>query len=168
MWMQLPRLGVVPTRQEKEDYVALLRYIAYVVGTPHSYFETPERAKTLMESLYVHELKVTETSHTIVYNFLQCLINLPWPFYLSRSFIEAGIRWINGGQLSDELGLGRPGYLQYAAFAGSCLLSIELAWAQRMIPMFDDFIVKVSSIHPVICCAFADHLSFFELCSTRE
>ncbi|KAJ5320444.1 hypothetical protein N7508_000727 [Penicillium antarcticum] len=142
MWMQLPRLGVFPTKQEKEDYVALFKYIAYLLGTPHSYFEDTEKARKLMESLYVHELKVTDTSNTVAHNFMECVSNLPWPFYISRSFIEAGSRWINGHELCDQLGLGRPGYFYYVIFAGQCLLSIELAWAQRMFPFLDALVVK--------------------------
>ena len=121
LWLQLPRLGVPVSQQEAEDYVALFRYIAYLLGTPTAHFETTERAKMLMESLYVHDLEVTETSLTVAYNFIQCVSSLPWPFYVSPGFIEAGSRWLNGDDLSDQLGLGRPSYIHYLAFAGQCL-----------------------------------------------
>lgn len=147
IWMQLPRMGIYPSQQEQEDYVALMRYIGYVVGTPHEWFDDLGKAKKLMESLYVHELEVTETSHVVAHNFMECVSNLPFPFYISRSFLEAGSRWINGDDLCDQLDLGNPSYFSYLIFMGQCLLSVELAWAQRMFPSFDEFVVKVSRFY---------------------
>lgn len=144
LYLQLPRLGVSLSQQERDDYVALFRYIGYLLGTPTNYFETTEKAKLLMESLYVHDLVVTETSLTVAHNFIECVSSLPWPFSISPGFIEAGSRWLNGDGLCDQLGLGRPGYAHSLAFAGQCLMSIELAWAQRRVPLFDAFIVRVS------------------------
>ncbi|KAJ5151741.1 hypothetical protein N7492_010036 [Penicillium capsulatum] len=143
LWLQLPRLGIPVSQQETEDYVALFRYIAYLLGTPTTHFETIEKAKLLMESLYVHDLEVTETSLTVAYNFIQCVSNLPWPFSISPGFIAAGSRWLNGDDLADQLGLEHPSYIHYLAFAGQCLLSIELAWVQRLLPFIDDFMVKL-------------------------
>lgn len=34
MWIHLPRQGVFPREQEMADYVALLRYLGYLIGTP--------------------------------------------------------------------------------------------------------------------------------------
>lgn len=143
LWLHLPRLGINPTEKEVTDYVALFRYIGYILGVPPAYFETPKDAKLLMESLCVTDLEITETSRTVAYNFIQCVANLPWPFQISAGFLEAGSRWINGDDLSDQLNLGYPSYMQYFAFVGQYILSIELAWAQRLIPPFDDFMVSV-------------------------
>ncbi|KAJ6151548.1 hypothetical protein N7470_007145 [Penicillium chermesinum] len=142
LWLHLPRLGITPTDQEIVDYVALFRYIGYILGVPPSYFERPKDAKLLMESLCVTDLQVTETSRTVAYNFIQCVANLPWPFHISGGFLEAGSRWINGDDLSDQLNLGHPSYLQYMAFVGQYILSVELAWAQRLVPAFDEFMVS--------------------------
>lgn len=117
---------------------------AYLLGTPDHYFETAAKAKLLMESLYLHELHITETSHVVTHNFMECVTNMPFPFNISRSFIDAGSRWINGDDLCNDLKLSKPSFIYSVIFAGQCLLSIELAWAQRLIPFFDDFSVKVS------------------------
>ena len=144
IWLQLPRLGIFPTEQETTDYIATMRYMGYLLGTPHHYFETPTKAKLLMESLYVHELRITETSHVVTHNFMECVTNMPFPFNLSRSFIDAGSRWMNGSELCDQLKLSNPSVISYSIFAGQCLLSIELAWAQRLVPLFDHLSVKAS------------------------
>lgn len=144
LWLQLPRFGVVPSQQEKEDYIAVMRYVAYLLGTPHDYFESTKKAKLLMESLYVHELRITETSHVVTHNFMEAVTNMPFPFNISRSFIDAGSRWINGNNLCDQLKLSNPNFIYTVIFAGQCLLSFELAWAQRLVPFFDDLSVKVA------------------------
>ncbi|OKL61055.1 hypothetical protein UA08_03138 [Talaromyces atroroseus] len=142
MFLQLPKMGIQPRPDEIEDYLALFRYVAYLIGTQPEYFSTFEKAKATMESCYVHELSLTETSRTVAYNFIRCVERLPAPLTISRSFIEAGSRWLNGNEICDQLGLGRPGILSYVAFSGLCSLVMMLAWTQRMIPAFDRFIVQ--------------------------
>lgn len=145
MWLQLPKFGVKPSPRELDDYIAFFRYLGYLLGTPIEYFQTAEKAKSTMESCYLHELRITETSRVVAYNFVQCVQNLPAPFHVSRGFIEAGSRWINGDELCDELGLGRPGVLHYLTFAGHCVLVVFMAWVQRVVPGVDGFVVNVSA-----------------------
>lgn len=145
MFLQLHYMGIQPRPDEIRDYLALFRYINYIIGVNPVYFSTPESAKAIMQSCYAHELKLTETSKVVAYNFVRCVENLPAPLAISRGFIEAGSRWLNGHELCDQPDLGRPGFLSYIAFAGCCALVITMAWAQRIIPAFDRFIVQVSS-----------------------
>ncbi|KAI0178012.1 hypothetical protein BJ166DRAFT_508533 [Pestalotiopsis sp. NC0098] len=140
MWLQLPRMGVYPTPQEKEDYIALFRYLAYLLATPDQYFESVPRAKAVMESMLVHELEITDTSRVVCFNFIKCLEDLP-PFNVSRSFIEAGSRVLNGDEMCDELDLGRPWWLAYACFKGHCWLVATLAIAQQISPALDRWII---------------------------
>ncbi|KAF7121962.1 hypothetical protein CNMCM5793_009516 [Aspergillus hiratsukae] len=144
-WLQLPKFGLKPSQQEIDDYIALFRYMGYLLGTPTAYVETSEKAKLTMESCYLHELRITETSRVVAYNFVQCVQNLPAPFHVSRGFIEAGSRWINGDEVCDELGLGRPGVLHYLAFTGHCMLVASMAWMQRLVPGLDGLVINVSS-----------------------
>jgi hypothetical protein len=146
MWLQLPKLGIHPRPDEIEDYIALFRYVAYLLATPTSYFASVEKAKATMESLFLHELRLTETSKIVAHNFVHCVeTRLPPPLSISREFIEAGGRWMNGHGLCDGLELGRPGILPYALFSGQCFLSMGLAWAQRAIPKLDEFMIDVSA-----------------------
>ncbi|KAE8396199.1 hypothetical protein BDV23DRAFT_192113 [Aspergillus alliaceus] len=144
MWLQLPRLGISPSPDELKDYIALFRYLGYLLGTPTSYFESVEKGKCTMESMLAHELHTTETSRVVAYNFVECVANLPAPFHVSRKFIEAGSRWINGDEICDELELGKPGALHQLMFAGYCALVRGLAWLQRMVPRFDEYMIQLS------------------------
>ncbi|KAE8146499.1 hypothetical protein BDV25DRAFT_169839 [Aspergillus avenaceus] len=143
MWLQLPKFGIKPSSGEIEDYIALFRYLAYLLGTPTSYFKTIEDSKRTMESMLVYELLTTETSRVVAYNFVECVAHLPAPVHVSRKFIEAGSRWINGGELCDELELGRPGYFYYVAFAGYCMFVFGLALLQQLIPRIDTLVIKL-------------------------
>ena len=50
IWLSLPRQGIYLRKQEIEDYVALWRYIAYLVGCPTEHFATPDKAKKMMDA----------------------------------------------------------------------------------------------------------------------
>ncbi|KAL9037253.1 MAG: hypothetical protein Q9214_005781 [Letrouitia sp. 1 TL-2023] len=129
MWFQLPKMGIVPKQQEVDDYIALFRYIAYLLATPTEYFETSEKAKAVMESMYLHELEPTPTSKIVGYNFVKCLEDLP-PMNISKEFIEAGSRWFNGNELCDALDLGRPGWSAFITASKSWNTDSATAYAQ--------------------------------------
>lgn len=130
-WLQLPFMGITPTEQETADYIALFRYVGYLLGVPDGHFTSPAKARATMESMLLHELRLSSTSHTIAYNFVQCVTDLP-PFNVSEQFIVAGTRALNGDTFSDSLGLGRPNLIYYASFRGFCWLVRTLAYIQQI------------------------------------
>ena len=144
MWLQLPKIGIVPTQQEIDDYIALFRYLAYLLATPPEYFETSEKAKAVMESLYFHELELSDTSKVLGHNFVKCLEDLP-PMNISKEFIEAGSRWFNGDDFCDALDLGKPGWYHYVLMMGLIWAVMALAYLQRFIPPLDKFMINVTS-----------------------
>ncbi|KAL8672765.1 MAG: hypothetical protein Q9168_002791 [Polycauliona sp. 1 TL-2023] len=91
IWLSFPRQGIWLRRKETEDYIALFRYIAYLMGTPDEFFETPERAKMVMETLLRDEISPSATSRILANNILNSLEGQP-PTYASRSFLEANCR----------------------------------------------------------------------------
>ena len=135
-------MGIVPRQQEVDDYIALFRYVAYLLATPTDYFETSGKAKAVMESMYLHELEPTQTSKIVGYNFVKCLEDLP-PMNVSKEFIEAGSRWMNSGELCDALDMGRPGWYHYVPMIGLSWVVMTLAFLQKMIPSLDRFIISV-------------------------
>jgi hypothetical protein len=143
MWLQLPHLGITPRPSEIADYIAVFRYLAYVLGTPSHYFATQTKAKAVMESLYYYETKPSPKSEIVLTNFINCLADSP-PFNVSKSFLEAGGRWFNGHELCDELKVRRPSAFFYVLFQGQVWLFQALVATQRMFPSFDRFIIKVS------------------------
>lgn len=142
LFLQLPLFGIQPTRQEAEDYVALFRYLSYLLGTPHEYFATLEQAKATMESMITHEFtKPTAISKNIGYNLMQVIEDIP-PLNISRNFIEAGARTLNGDRFCDALELGNPGWSSYAAFRAFCWIVRGLSWCQEAYPPLDDYVVR--------------------------
>lgn len=136
VWLSLPRQGIYLRQQEIDDYIALWRLIAHYVGTPTEYFAEPERAKCMMESLLMNEINPSQTSQTLANNVIRCLENQP-PAYASRSFLEASARWLNGNELCDALGLGKPKLYHTCLVAGQCLFFMALCYTYRSIPYLD-------------------------------
>lgn len=136
IWLALPRQGIWLREGEIADYLAMWRYIAYLMGTPTDVFESPARAKTMMESLMMHEIAPTETSKVLANNVINALEGQA-PSYPSRSFLEVMSRWLNGGELSDALGLGRPGVYYWALMTGQCLFFMAICYIYRAIPYLD-------------------------------
>jgi len=84
IWLSLPRQGIWMKRQEIVDYIALWRYIAYLTGTPTEPFETPEKAKRVMEVLLLYEIHPTATSKILANNIIKCLaVGLPMDIWSS-------------------------------------------------------------------------------------
>lgn len=133
IWLSLPRQGIYLRQQEIEDYIALWRYIGHLLGTPTEYFATPARAKAMMESLLMNEIDPTETSKLLANNIIRALDDQP-PGYASADMLTASARWLNGPELSDRLGLARPGIYYYILVAGQCLFFMTFCYAYRLLP----------------------------------
>ena len=136
IWLSLPRQGIWLRDQEIQDYIALWRLIAFYTGTPTEPFETPEKAKALMEALLFYEIDPSETSKTLAGNIIRCLEAQP-PTYASRSFLEVNARWLNGNDLANALGLGNPSMYHWALMAGQCIFFMSICYFYRSIPALD-------------------------------
>ncbi|KIX02077.1 uncharacterized protein Z518_08016 [Rhinocladiella mackenziei CBS 650.93] len=136
IWLSLPRQGIWLREQEILDYIALWRLIAHYVGTPTEWFETPSRAKAMMESLLMNEINPSQTSQTLAANVIRCLEAQP-PTYASRAFLEVNARWLNGNELCDALALGRPSAWYWALMAGQCIFFMSICYFYRSIPALD-------------------------------
>ncbi|KAJ9623547.1 hypothetical protein H2203_005809 [Taxawa tesnikishii (nom. ined.)] len=136
IWLSLPRQGIFLRQQETDDYVALWRYIGYLIGSPTDHFATSAKAKAVMETLLMNEIQPTETSKILANNIIKSLQGQP-PGYASSDFLVAGARWLNGNELCDELGLPRPGLYYWALMAGQCLFFSFFCYTYRSIPSWD-------------------------------
>lgn len=136
IWLSFPRQGIFLRQQEIKDYVALWRYIAYVLGCPTEYFATPEKAKATMETLLKDEINPNDMSKLLANNIIKSIDGQP-PGYASADMLIASARWLNGNELSDRLGLARPGIYFWALMAGQCLFFMALCYTYRSIPYLD-------------------------------
>ena len=155
IWLSLPRQGIWLRQQEILDYIALWRLIAHYTGTPTAWFETPDKAKAIMESLLMNEINPTETSKVLAANIIRCLEAQP-PAFASRSMLEVNARWLNGNDLCDALALGRPSLYYWSLMAGQCIFFMGICYLYRSIPWLDRRKIKVrtypdtSSMHPAL------------------
>lgn len=105
-----PRTGVVPTEQEKADFVALWRLVAYYMGcgdtTPWS---STAHAKASMESHFANDMwPEDDTTEKLVHNTLTAMVNQP-PARASYGFVSAQVYYLNGSALSEgALGIKSP------------------------------------------------------------
>lgn len=136
IWLSLPRQGIYLRQQEIEDYIALWRYIGYLIGCPTEHFETPEKAKAISEALLLYEVHPTETSRILANNIIKSLEGQP-PGYASADFLIASARWLNGNDLCDELGLPRPSIYYWALMAGQCLFFCFFCYTYRSVSSWD-------------------------------
>lgn len=134
IWLALPRQGIFLRQSEITDYVALWRYIAYVIGCPTAgFFETPAQAKRILESLTLHELAPSPTSQKLANNIIAALADQA-PGHASAALLTAGARWLNGNPLCDALALPRPPPLYHLLIAAQCALFCFWAYAYRLLP----------------------------------
>ncbi|KKY16911.1 putative tat pathway signal sequence [Diplodia seriata] len=138
IWLSWPRQGIYVREQEAVDYIALWRYIGYLVGSPTDEFATTAKAKALMETLYLDEIHPSEVSKILANNIIRCLQDQP-PAYASADMLVAGARWLNGNQLGDALGLPRPSLYYWALMAGQCVFFMVMNYTYRSIPSWDRY-----------------------------
>lgn len=143
VWMGLPRQGIWLRNQEIADYLALWRYVAYLMGAPHAWMATPASARRMMESLLVAEIRPSRASQNLANNILAGLQGQP-PTYASREFLCAQARWLNGGELAQALAVPRPSPFYFALVAGQCLLFMTISYVNRSVGYLDERNIKVS------------------------
>lgn len=143
-FVQLPKLGINPPAEEVKEYLAVYRYIAYVLGTPSEYFSTVEKSKATMESIMWSEPGPTDSSTVLTSNFIEMIRDFSG-VNISKSLIETGVRHMNDNQMADQLGLSKPGYFYQAAFRGYCNILVAMYQLQRWVPFVDRALTNVST-----------------------
>ena len=136
IWVSFPRQGLFLREQEIVDYIAVWRYIGYLLGCPTEYFETPAKAKAIMDSLLLNEVNPSETSKILANNIITSLECQP-PTHVSAEMLIASARWLNGNELGDRLGLPRVCIYYRALMAGQCLFFMFICYTYRYIPYLD-------------------------------
>lgn len=142
IWLGLPRQGIFMREQEITDYIALWRYIAYLIGTPDEHFKDAKTAKTIMDSILLYEVNPSEVSQALANNIILSLQGLP-PAYASANFLGANTYWLNGSGLSKDLGIPRPPAFYSLLVLGQCLFFCFTSYFYRAIPSLDKRKIRV-------------------------
>ncbi|GAA92701.1 tat pathway signal sequence [Aspergillus luchuensis IFO 4308] len=137
----LPAQGIYPSNQEVSDCIAMWRLVAHYMGTPSEPFKTPHSAKVMLESYLVAEMHPTENSGLLARNIFRALDDaLP---YVPRSLLMANTYWLNGSELSNQLGF------EGTTRAWSLVLSlvygvfVGLIYLCRLVPWLDEGHIKL-------------------------
>ncbi|KAH7067693.1 hypothetical protein BKA63DRAFT_423848 [Paraphoma chrysanthemicola] len=141
VWRTLPRQGIYVRHQEALDYIALWRWVGYILGTPYHILETPAKAHGAMESLMYACMAPSKNSRALAQNLLSALDGVS-PLYAPKEFFIAGTRHINGDQICDEIGLSKPGLYWKAVILGQCWLLMLATYVGRSIPALDRWMVE--------------------------
>lgn len=107
VFVSLPRVGVHCTEQQIADYLALWRWVGYIMGTPVDWMTTPETAKAMMETIMLSEVKPSTKSQVIANNILTAQTGFP-PLYASRNLLAALAYRYNGQDLAKALNIEEP------------------------------------------------------------
>jgi hypothetical protein len=137
IWIGLPRQGIYLRPDEVTDYIALWRYVSYVLGVPTDPFATPERTKLFMESLLLSEIAPTQTGQTLANNIITGLHSQP-PVFASADFLRAQAHWLNGRELADALAVPRPPAYYTALMGAQCLFFAAFCYVHRAVRAWDD------------------------------
>lgn len=137
MYLGLPRQGIYPTKQETADYLAVWRYVCYIMGTPDFFLETPESGKAMMESILLAEVKPDKQAGVISNNMINSLVGQA-PSYASRGYLQAMAYWLNGSEIAKKLDIEAPSLYHKCLMAGQCWLFMLLAYPRRFTPAFID------------------------------
>ncbi|KAB5582534.1 tat pathway signal sequence [Coniochaeta sp. 2T2.1] len=137
IWVSFPRQGIYLTSREKEDFVALWRYVAHLLGTPtEPFFSSTTQARAIMESLMMTEIDPSPTSRVLANNIIAALANAP-PNLASEEFLRAETRWLNGWELSDALDVPGVRWWYTWLVGAQCVFFVVVCYGSRMVPAWD-------------------------------
>ncbi|KAF4483613.1 Latex clearing [Fusarium agapanthi] len=107
VYMALPRQGIYLSEKQTADYLALWRYVGYLLGTPVDWMATPQQAKAMLESIAVSEVAPSANSQILANNILTAKARAP-PLNMPREVLAARAYRLNGDEFASALGIEKP------------------------------------------------------------
>ncbi|KAF4979408.1 hypothetical protein FZEAL_4385 [Fusarium zealandicum] len=126
VYMALPRQGIYLSEQQTTDYLALWRWVGYLLGTPVDWMATPAQAKTMMESVMTSEMAPSANSRILANNILTAESGVP-PLHAPRELLAAQAYQLNGDHLAGALGIEKPSWRYRAVVWVQCLVLFLLS-----------------------------------------
>jgi hypothetical protein len=142
IWFSLPRQKIQLRKQEIEDYVALWRYIAYLIGAPEEFFATPDKARKLQESALYYEIAPNNNSKVLANNLLGAFKN-QGPMKVPSGLVNAGARKLAGDELCDVLEVGKPNIVYRGLWHSNMVFYKGFAYMCRSVPWLDKKNIKL-------------------------
>lgn len=103
----LPSQSVQLSDQQITDYLALWRWVGFLVGARVDWLETPSKARAMMESVMLSELKPSQKSVTLANNIITAESYVA-PLFAPRAYVAAQVYRFNGSELATALGVEKP------------------------------------------------------------
>lgn len=133
IYMALPRQGILLSEQQVADYLALWRWVGYLLGTPVDWMATPAQAKVMMESVMTSEMAPSANSRILANNILTAEARVP-PLYAPRELLAAQAYRMNGDDLAGALGIEKPGWRYRAVIWVQCFVLMALSYSYPWLP----------------------------------
>lgn len=158
----LPPQGVYMRQHEIVDFIALWRLVAWYLGTPDTYFSTPDRARAVLESIVVAEIKPSERGGLMARSIIASMADTP-PMYVSRELSNATVRWLVGKEIADGLGVDDVGvWCWMVLFGNNCVVAMW-CYIMRSVGWLDRWQVAVSFVKILVYFSFTPF--FFQMTS---
>ncbi|KIW03810.1 uncharacterized protein PV09_05110 [Verruconis gallopava] len=135
IWFSLPQQKIQLRPQEIKDYVALWRYIAYLIGAPEEYFDSPDKCRKLQESGLYYEIDPNQNSKVLANNLLDAFSK--GPPKLPSGLVRAGARALAGDELCDELEVGKSNFIWRGIWYSNMVMYKGFAYMCRSVPWLD-------------------------------
>ncbi|KAJ4320058.1 hypothetical protein N0V84_006043 [Fusarium piperis] len=133
IYMALPRQGIHLTDQQITDYLALWRWVGYLLGTPVDWMATPAQAKVMMESVMTSEMAPSANSRILANNILTAEARIP-PLHAPRELLAAQAYQLNGDDLAGALGIEKPRWHYRAIVWVQCAVLYWMSYTYPWLP----------------------------------
>lgn len=133
LYMAFPRLGIELSDGEVDDYIALWRWVGYLLGTPVDWMADRATAKATMESVMKTELHPSTNTEILVNNVLTAMSNVP-PLYTSRELLAAQAYRMNGDHFAGALGIEKPSWPWRLMVWFQCVLLLFFSYSYPWLP----------------------------------
>ena len=133
VYRALPHQGIFLTKQQIKDYLALWRYVGYLLGTPVDWMSSPEQARAMTESIGASELQPSKNSQILANNILTAEAHVP-PLYSPREYLAAEAYRLNGDELASALAIDKPRLYYRSLVLVQCAMLMVVSYIYPWLP----------------------------------
>ncbi|KAF5538250.1 latex clearing [Fusarium mexicanum] len=133
VYMALPRQGIYLSEKQTADYLALWRYVGYLLGTPVDWMATPQQAKAMLESIAVSEVAPSANSQILANNILTAEARAP-PLNMPREVLAAHAYRLNGEEFASALGIEKPDLRSRLVVWMQCTILLFISYSYPWMP----------------------------------
>jgi hypothetical protein len=142
IWYSLPRQRIQLREQEIDDFIALWRYISYLIGSPDEWFADRRRALLVQQSIMYIELHPNHNSKVLANNMIEAF-RRDTPVKMPVGLINASARHLAGDPLCDEWDIRKPNIIWRGVWHGNVRMYKGFAYMCRSVGWMDRSQIKL-------------------------